>query len=113
MHTHTVTVTNSLTHIHTHSHSHARTRTHTHTHAHIPSTPPPKNPRINNAGTNAYKYGPLLESDDDDLAAIVGTNVLGTMMACKEVRGGERREGEEGALFPVLGFGFHVVAGGS
>lgn len=42
--------------------------------------------RINNAGTNAYKYGPLLESDDDDLAAIVETNVLGVMLCCKEVR---------------------------
>lgn len=46
-------------------------------------TSPP--PRINNAGTNAYKYGPLLESDDDDLASIVETNVLGVMLCCKEV----------------------------
>jgi NAD(P)-dependent dehydrogenase (short-subunit alcohol dehydrogenase family) len=42
-------------------------------------------PRINNAGTNAYKYGPLLESDDEDLEAIVDTNVLGVMLCCKEV----------------------------
>jgi NAD(P)-dependent dehydrogenase (short-subunit alcohol dehydrogenase family) len=42
--------------------------------------------RINNAGTNAYKYGPLLESDDEDLEAIVDTNVLGVMLCCKEVR---------------------------
>jgi NAD(P)-dependent dehydrogenase (short-subunit alcohol dehydrogenase family) len=41
---------------------------------------------INNAGTNAYKYGPLLESDDDDLEAIVDTNILGVMLCCKEVR---------------------------
>lgn len=41
--------------------------------------------RINNAGTNAYKYGPLLESDDEDLEAIVDTNVLGVMLCCKEV----------------------------
>jgi chlorophyll(ide) b reductase len=40
---------------------------------------------INNAGTNAYKYGPLLESDDDDLEAIVDTNILGVMLCCKEV----------------------------
>lgn len=41
--------------------------------------------RINNAGTNAYKYGPLLDSDDEDLEAIVDTNVLGVMLCCKEV----------------------------
>eukprot|EP00878_Enallax_costatus_P018718 GHUV01019721.1.p1 GENE.GHUV01019721.1~~GHUV01019721.1.p1 ORF type:complete len:204 (+),score=28.86 GHUV01019721.1:693-1304(+) len=41
---------------------------------------------INNAGTNAYKYGPLLESDDEDLEAIVDTNILGVMLCCKEVR---------------------------
>ena len=44
--------------------------------------------RINNAGTNAYRYGPLLESSDDDLTVIVNTNVLGVMLCCKEVRGG-------------------------
>ncbi len=42
--------------------------------------------RINNAGTNAYRYGPLMESDDEELAEIVGTNVLGVMLCCKEVR---------------------------
>ncbi len=31
--------------------------------------------RINNAGTNAYRYGPLIESGDEELATIVGTNV--------------------------------------
>jgi hypothetical protein len=41
---------------------------------------------INNAGTNAYKYGPLLDSDDEDLEAIVDTNILGVMLCCKEVR---------------------------
>lgn len=46
--------------------------------------------RINNAGTNAYKYGPLLESDDEDLEAIVDTNVLGVMLCCKEVSTGSR-----------------------
>lgn len=53
----------------------------THTH-----TQPQHTNRINNAGTNAYKYGPLLESDDEDLEAIVDTNVLGVMLCCKEVR---------------------------
>jgi len=39
---------------------------------------------INNAGSNGYTYKPLLESDDAALAEIVGTNVLGVMLCCKE-----------------------------
>ena len=42
--------------------------------------------RINNAGSNAYKYKPLAESTDADLIRIVETNVLGVMLGCKEVR---------------------------
>ena len=41
--------------------------------------------RINNAGSNAYKYKTLSESTDADLIRIVETNVLGTMLGCKEV----------------------------
>lgn len=41
--------------------------------------------RINNAGTNAYRYGPLAESDDEELEEIVTTNVLGVMLCCREV----------------------------
>jgi len=39
---------------------------------------------VNNAGTNAYKYGPLLDSDDAALARIVETNVLGVLLCCRE-----------------------------
>jgi len=39
---------------------------------------------INNAGSNAYKYGPLSDSEDDDLVEIVTTNVLGVMLCCRE-----------------------------
>ena len=42
--------------------------------------------RINNAGSNAYKYKTLSESTDADLIRIVETNVLGTMLGCKEVQ---------------------------
>ena len=42
-------------------------------------------PRINNAGSNGYKYKTLAESSDADLINIVETNVLGTMLGCKEV----------------------------
>ncbi len=42
--------------------------------------------RINNAGSNAYKYKTLAESADADLINIVETNVLGVMLGCREVR---------------------------
>jgi NAD(P)-dependent dehydrogenase (short-subunit alcohol dehydrogenase family) len=41
--------------------------------------------RINNAGSNAYRYGPLAEAVDDELVEIVSTNVLGVMLCCREV----------------------------
>ena len=41
--------------------------------------------RINNAGTNGYKYKLLTELEDNDLANIVETNVLGVMLGCREV----------------------------
>lgn len=60
---------------------------------------------INNAGTNAYKYGPLLESDDDDLAAIVETNVLGVMLCCKEAIRVMRDQPRGGHVFNMDGAG--------
>ena len=42
--------------------------------------------RINNAGSNAYSYGPLANATDADLISIVETNVLGVMLCCREVR---------------------------
>ena len=41
--------------------------------------------RINNAGSNAYKYGSLSDASDADLVQIVETNVLGVMLGCREV----------------------------
>ena len=46
--------------------------------------------RINNAASNAYKHKALFELSDADLVQIVETNVLGTMLGCKEV-GARRR----------------------
>ena len=40
--------------------------------------------RINNAGTNAYKFEPLINNIEAELISIVETNVLGTMLCCKE-----------------------------
>jgi NAD(P)-dependent dehydrogenase (short-subunit alcohol dehydrogenase family) len=42
--------------------------------------------RINNAGSNGYKYGVLGDYTDAELVNIVETNVLGVMLGCREVR---------------------------
>eukprot|EP00879_Flechtneria_rotunda_P023845 GHRR01025253.1.p1 GENE.GHRR01025253.1~~GHRR01025253.1.p1 ORF type:complete len:268 (+),score=73.44 GHRR01025253.1:721-1524(+) len=60
---------------------------------------------INNAGTNAYKYGPLLESDDEDLEAIVETNVLGVMLCCKEAIRRMKDQPAGGHVFNMDGAG--------
>lgn len=61
--------------------------------------------RINNAGTNAYKYGPLLESEDEDLEAIVDTNVLGVMLCCKVAIDRMRQQPAGGHIFNMDGAG--------
>lgn len=38
---------------------------------------------INNAGSNAYSYKPLVEAAESDLINIVQTNVLGVMICCQ------------------------------
>ena len=43
--------------------------------------------RINNAGSNGYKYGVLGDYTDAELINIVETNVLGVMLGCREVQG--------------------------
>jgi ssDNA-binding Zn-finger/Zn-ribbon topoisomerase 1 len=40
---------------------------------------------INNAGTNAYTYKPLVEFTDADIMQIVETNTLGVMLCCRQV----------------------------
>ncbi|KAH9323146.1 hypothetical protein KI387_017785, partial [Taxus chinensis] len=39
---------------------------------------------INNAGSNAYSYKPLMETSDEALMEVVTTNTLGTMICCRE-----------------------------
>lgn len=38
---------------------------------------------INNAGSNAYSFKPLVEAAEADLVDIVQTNVLGVMICCQ------------------------------
>ncbi|GFR42669.1 hypothetical protein Agub_g3480 [Astrephomene gubernaculifera] len=60
---------------------------------------------INNAGTNGYRYGPLSDSSDEELAAIVGTNVLGVMLCCKEAIRLMRSQPRHGHIFNMDGAG--------
>jgi chlorophyll(ide) b reductase len=60
---------------------------------------------INNAGTNAYSYGPLLDTDDGDLEAIVDTNVLGVMLCCREAIKAMRAQPRGGHVFTMDGAG--------
>ncbi|KAL3814712.1 hypothetical protein ACJIZ3_015980 [Penstemon smallii] len=39
---------------------------------------------INNAGSNAYSFKPLVEASDEDLIEVVSTNTLGLMICCRE-----------------------------
>jgi chlorophyll(ide) b reductase len=60
---------------------------------------------INNAGTNAYRYGPLLDSDDATLARIVETNVLGVLLCCREAVRLMRDQPGGGHIFNMDGAG--------
>ncbi|CAK0785209.1 hypothetical protein CVIRNUC_008415 [Coccomyxa viridis] len=60
---------------------------------------------INNAGSNAYKYKTLSESTDADLIRIVETNVLGTMLGCKEAIRIMREQTAGGHIFNMDGAG--------
>ena len=60
---------------------------------------------INNAGTNAYYYGPLSEASESDLTAIVETNVLGVMLCCREAIRVMKEQKETGHVFNMDGAG--------
>ena len=60
---------------------------------------------LNNAGTNAYSYAPLLESSDADLERIVDTNVLGVMLCCREAIKLMRSQPRGGHVFNMDGAG--------
>ena len=62
--------------------------------------------RINNAASNAYKHKALFELSDADLVQIVETNVLGTMLGCKEV-GARRPHSQQSSLSCLFWGMFH------
>eukprot|EP01025_Chloroclados_australasicus_P029578 TRINITY_DN2958_c0_g1_i1.p2 TRINITY_DN2958_c0_g1~~TRINITY_DN2958_c0_g1_i1.p2 ORF type:complete len:305 (+),score=28.06 TRINITY_DN2958_c0_g1_i1:94-1008(+) len=60
---------------------------------------------INNAGTNAYSYSTLEESDDEDILDIVSTNVLGVMYGCREAIKVMKQQESGGHIFNMDGAG--------
>lgn len=60
---------------------------------------------INNAGTNAYTYGTLTDFKDSELAEVVDTNLLGTMLGCREAIRVMRNQSSDGHIFNMEGAG--------
>lgn len=74
-----------------------------------PAAPPPELGSldfwVNNAGSNGYAFGPLMEQSEDDLVSIVETNVLGTMLGCREAIRVMRGQGQGGHVYNMDGAG--------
>lgn len=60
---------------------------------------------INNAGSNAYAYNLILDSSDEDLREIVETNLLGTVLCCREAVSLMSKQEQGGHLFNMDGAG--------
>lgn len=60
---------------------------------------------INNAGSNAYSFKPLIDSSESDLVDIVDTNVLGTMICCQAAIKLMREQPRGGHIFNMQGAG--------
>jgi len=60
---------------------------------------------INNAGSNAYSYTNLSESDANDLEEIVATNVLGSLICCRQAIRSMREQPAGGHIMLMDGAG--------
>ncbi|CAI9770449.1 unnamed protein product [Fraxinus pennsylvanica] len=60
---------------------------------------------INNAGSNAYSYKPLIEASDEDLVEVVSTNTLGLMICCREAIKMMLNQPRGGHIFNIDGAG--------
>ena len=60
---------------------------------------------VNNAGTNAYSFKPMLEQSDEDIASVVQTNLLGVMYGTKEAVKVMREQRTGGHVFNMDGAG--------
>eukprot|EP00252_Welwitschia_mirabilis_P010632 TRINITY_DN2401_c0_g1_i2.p1 TRINITY_DN2401_c0_g1~~TRINITY_DN2401_c0_g1_i2.p1 ORF type:complete len:335 (+),score=58.41 TRINITY_DN2401_c0_g1_i2:113-1117(+) len=60
---------------------------------------------INNAGSNAYNYKPLVENEDESLMEVVATNALGSMICCREAIRMMSSQSRGGHIFNMDGAG--------
>ncbi|KGN46061.1 chlorophyll(ide) b reductase NOL, chloroplastic isoform X1 [Cucumis sativus] len=60
---------------------------------------------INNAGSNAYSFKPLVEASDEDLIEVVTTNALGLMICCREAIKMMLNQPRGGHIFNIDGAG--------
>lgn len=60
---------------------------------------------VNNAGTNAYTFRPILEQDNDNIEEVVKTNMLGVMYCSKEAIRVMRGQNTGGHVFNMDGAG--------
>ncbi|XP_073149213.1 chlorophyll(ide) b reductase NOL, chloroplastic [Henckelia pumila] len=60
---------------------------------------------INNAGSNAYSYKPLVDASDEDLIEVVSTNTLGLMICCREAIKMMQTQTRGGHIFNIDGAG--------
>lgn len=60
---------------------------------------------INNAGTNAYAFRPLIEQTENDINMIVQTNVLGVLLSCREAINVMKSQEKGGHVFNMDGAG--------
>ncbi|XP_011091971.1 chlorophyll(ide) b reductase NOL, chloroplastic isoform X2 [Sesamum indicum] len=60
---------------------------------------------INNAGSNAYSYKPLMEASDEDLIEVISTNTLGLMICCREAIKMMLKQPRGGHIFNIDGAG--------
>ena len=60
---------------------------------------------INNAGSNAYAFKPLLDQSEDDIVSVVETNVLGVLFGCREAIRVMKTQPSGGHIFNMDGAG--------
>jgi chlorophyll(ide) b reductase len=60
---------------------------------------------VNNAGTNAYSFKPFFEQEDEDIASVVSTNILGVMYGTKAAINAMKNQPNGGHIFNMDGAG--------
>jgi chlorophyll(ide) b reductase len=60
---------------------------------------------VNNAGTNGYTFKPFFEQNDEDIASVVTTNILGVMYGTKAAINAMKTQPKGGHVFNMDGAG--------